>query len=54
MVKSIVAHLFSRYDVRVKAGRSTQGGDEYVRDKNFWVPVGDVTIELSTLGANIE
>lgn len=45
MVKAIMVQLFSQHEVRIKDGRS--GKDDYRIDKNTWVPVADVTVELS-------
>ena len=42
-----MVHLFAQHEVIIKNGRS--GNDDYMIDKNTWVPVADVTIELSKL-----
>ncbi|EED13062.1 cytochrome P450 monooxigenase GliC-like, putative [Talaromyces stipitatus ATCC 10500] len=47
MVKAIMVHLFAQHEVIIKNGRS--GKDDYMIDKNTWVPVANVTIELSKL-----
>ncbi|UKZ70826.1 uncharacterized protein TrAtP1_011795 [Trichoderma atroviride] len=47
MVKAILVHLFSQYEAKIIDGR--KGKADYDIDKTTWVPVADVTVELTKL-----
>lgn len=47
MVKAILVHLFSQYEAVIIDGR--KGKSDYDIDKTTWVPVADVTVELTKL-----
>lgn len=46
-MKAILVHLFSQYEVAIINGR--KGETDYNIDKTTWVPVADVTVELTKL-----
>lgn len=45
IVKSLVVHLFDRYDVRL-LGAGIPGLTDYETDRNSWTPKADVLLEL--------
>ena len=46
IVKSLVVHLFDRYEVRVMEGH--QEGNSYDVDKSSWTPKADAELQLTT------
>jgi gliotoxin/aspirochlorine/mycotoxins biosynthesis cytochrome P450 monooxygenase len=47
MIKAAVAHLFDQYKVLVTDGR--QGAGDYKINKDSWVPMADVRVQLTKL-----
>lgn len=51
IVKSLVLHLFDKYEVQVLQGH--QGGDSYDVDKSSWTPKAAASLQLTKREASV-